>query len=183
MHSAVRIGGKRLYEFARQGQEVERAPRQIEILSLRRESLQGETVVVRVSCSKGTYVRTLAQDIGRALGCGAYLVGLRRTAVGGFDLAQATTLTALEAAGVDGARGRLLPVDVLVRSLPRLDCPPEEARRFTQGQVVACPGGLPGQEFAVYGPDGRFLGVGLCEGPGQASPERLMATGTAIEAP
>ena len=128
-------------------------------------------------------MRTLAADIGRALGCGAYLVALRRTAVGGFDLAQATTLPALEAAGVEGARAGLLPVDVLVRSLPRLECPPEEARCFTQGQVVACPGGLPGQEFALYGPGGRFLGVGLCEGAGLASPERLMATGTAVEAP
>ena len=162
---------------------MERASRQIEILSLRRASLQGESLVLDVSCSKGTYVRTLAADIGRALGCGAYLVGLRRTAVGGFDLAQATTLPALEAAGVEGARAGLLPVDVLVRSLPRLECPPEEARRFTQGQVVACPGGLPGQEFTLYGPGGRFLGVGLCEGAGLASPERLMATGTAVEAP
>ena len=183
MHSAVRVGGKRLYDLARQGQEVARAPRRIEILGLRRRSHEGETLVVEVTCSKGTYVRTLAADIGQALGCGAYLVGLRRTAVGGFDLGEATTLPELEAAGVEGARGRLLPVDVLVRSLPRLECPPDEARRFTQGQVVPCPGGRPGQEFGLYGPAGRFLGVGVCQEAGQASPERLMATGAAVEAP
>jgi tRNA pseudouridine55 synthase len=183
MHSAVRVDGKRLYDLARQGQEVERTPRQIEIHALHRRSLDGEAMVVEVACSKGTYIRTLAADIGRALGCGAYLVGLRRTSVGGFHVGQAATLVDLEAEGVQAARARLLPVDVLVRSLPRLDCPPDEARRFTQGQVVACPQGRPGQEFALYGPDGRFLGVGVCEEAGRASPERLMATGAAVEAP
>ena len=183
MHSAVRVGGKRLYHLARQGQEIERAPRQIEILRLSREAYERDRLDLAVTCSKGTYVRTLAADIGAALGCGAYLVGLRRTTVAGFDLSQAVSLAALEAAGVEGARARLLPVDILVASLPRLDLPPDEARRFTQGQSVACPQGAPGQEFALYAPGNRFLGVALCEGAGRASPARLMATGELMESP
>ena len=183
MHSAVRVGGKRLYELAREGRDVERAPRRIEVRRLERVALAGADLVLDVSCSKGTYVRTLAADIGRVLGCGAYLVGLRRTSVGGFGLEEAVTLAQLEAAGIEAARERLLPVDVLVRSLPRLDCGAEDARRFTQGQSVGCPGGPPGQEFALYGPGGRFLGVALCASAGEAAPERLMATGALPEAP
>ena len=183
MHSAVHVGGKRLYELAREGKEVERAARRIEIESLRRERLEGEELVVSVTCSKGTYVRTLAQEIGAALGCGAYLVGLRRTAVGGFSLEHARTLEALERLGVEGARAALLPVDVLVSSLPRRDCDGDEALRFTQGQSVACDGRLPGEEFALYDPSGRFLGVARCEARGRAAPLRLMATGSRSEAP
>jgi len=177
MHSAVHVGGKRLYELAREGLEVERAARRIEILALRRERLDGERLVVSVTCSKGTYVRTLAQDIGSALGCGAYLVELRRTAVGRFGLDSALTLEALEQAGAVAARQRLLPVDALVASLARLDCPDDEALRFTQGQSVACPGKSAGEEVALYGPAGDFLGVARCEAHGRAAPLRLMATG------
>jgi tRNA pseudouridine55 synthase len=183
MHSAVRVGGKRLYELAREGLEVERAARTIEIQALAREAFEGERLVLSVTCSKGTYVRTLAADIGAALGCGAYLVGLRRTTVGGFELGDAVALSTIEAEGVEKARLRLLPVDVLVRSLPRQDCPPEEALRFTQGQPVRWPAGRPGEELALYGPGGRFLGVGLCDQPGQASPARLMSTGLPGQAP
>lgn len=183
MHSAVRVGGKRLYELARQGQEVERAARKIEVTRLHREAFEGDRLVLSVTCSKGTYVRTLAADIGAALGCGAYLVGLRRTTVAGFDLGQAVRLEDLEAAGVEGARAKLLPVDVLVSSLPRLHLSPDEARRFTQGQRVACPEGPAGREFALYAPGNRFLGVALSEGGGQASPARLMATGEPVESP
>jgi len=183
MHSAVRVGGKRLYELAREGHEVERAARTIEIQALAREAFEGERLVLSVTCSKGTYVRTLAADIGAALGCGAYLVGLRRTTVGGFELGDAVALATIEAEGVEKARSRLLPVDVLVRSLPRQDCAREEALRFTQGQPVGWPAGRPGDELALYGPDGRFLGVGLCDQPGQASPERLMSTGLPGQAP
>ena len=183
MHSAVHVGGRRLYEFAREGREVERPARRIEIQSLAREAFAGDELVVSVTCSKGTYVRTLAQDIGQALGCGAYLVGLRRTAVGRFSLDQAVSMPALEALGIEAARGRLLPVDCLVAELPRCDCPPDEALRFTQGQAVAWPGGRPGEDVALYERAGRFLGVGRCEAAGRAAPLRLMATGAAPKLP
>jgi tRNA pseudouridine55 synthase len=183
MHSAVRVGGKRLYELAREGREIERAARRVEIVDLRRERLSDDELVISVTCSKGTYVRTLAQDIGEALGCGAYLTALRRTAVGSFGLEGAVTLEGLEALGVEGARARLLPVDVLVAALPRRDCPADEALRFTQGQAVACGDGRPGDDIALYGPADRFLGVGRCEGSGRAIPLRLMATGASGKAP
>ena len=181
MHSAVRIGGKRLYELAREGLEVEREARRIEIFALDREAFQEDELVISVQCSKGTYVRTLAVDLGRALGTGAYLTGLRRTAVGPFRLESATALASLEAEGPEAARARLLPVDVLVEGLPRRDCPEDEALRFTQGQEIqAGPGASP--EMAVFGPGGRFLGVGASAGA-RLAPMRLMATDGQQEAP
>ena len=183
MHSAIHVGGKRLYELAREGLEVERPPRRIEIQQLCQESLEGDELVIAVTCSKGTYVRTLAVEIGKALGCGAYLTGLRRTAVGRFALERAVDLAELERLGVEGARERLMPVDVLVSGLPRRDSRVEEATRFTQGQVVACPGVSIGGEIALYGPGGRFLGVGRCEAEGRLSPVRLLATGDSANLP
>ena len=181
MHSAVRIAGKRLYELARQGVEVERAARRIEIEALERVSYAGDELVVDVTCSKGTYIRTLAIDIGNALGCGAHLTGLRRTAVGRFTLDEACDLARLEADGVEGARARLRPLEVLVEGLARRAAAADEALRFTQGQGLAHPGALPGDEVAVYGPGGDFLGVGRSASPGRIEPLRLLATGT--EAP
>jgi len=177
MHSAVHVGGKRLYELARLGLEIDRPARRIEIQHLQQESLEGTELVILVTCSKGTYVRTLAIEIGAALGCGAYLTGLRRTAVGRFALERAVDLAELERLGVDGARDRLLPIDVLVAGLPRRDSAAEDAVRFTQGQGVDCPGAPMGAEIALYGPGGRFLGVGRCEIDGRLSPVRLLATG------
>ena len=182
MHSAVRVAGRRLYELAREGREIERAARRIEILSLERESLSGDQLVIAVTCSKGTYIRTLAMELGRALGCGAYLTALRRTAVGPFGLDQAITLEALAQAGED-APALLLPVKVLVAGLPRLDCPEGEANRFTQGQEIAAPGAALGAELAVFGPAGRFLGVGAAQRPNSLSPLRLMATRECSQVP
>jgi tRNA pseudouridine55 synthase len=182
MHSAVRVGGKRLYELAREGVEIERAARRIEISALERESFDGDELVISVACSKGTYVRTLAVDLGRALGCGAYLTGLRRTAVGTFRLEDATSLEALEAAGPIAGRGRLLPVEVLVQGLPRCDCRAAEAQRFSHGQEIAAPAAPAASEVAVFGPEGRFLGVAAAAGA-RLAPLRLMATDALREAP
>ena len=175
MHSAVRIDGKRLYEHARAGREIERTARAVEVRELRACSRRGDELVLAVRCSKGTYVRTLAADIGRALGCGAYLTALRRTAVGSFPLEEAVTLAALEEAGIEGARTFLRPLEVLVEGLPRWDSPADEAGRFAHGQVVACPGAAPGAEIALFAPGGRFVGVGRCEEQGRLAPLRLLA--------
>lgn len=182
MHSAVRIGGRRLYEHAREGREIERAAREVEVRELRACSREGDELVLAVTCSKGTYVRTLAADIGRALGCGAYLTALRRTAVGPLALEDAVGLEALEAAGIEGARRRLRPLEVLVEGLPRWDSPAEEAARFAHGQVVPCPWAAPGSEIALFAPGGRFVGVGRCEESGRLAPLRLLA-GAAGEIP
>ena len=126
MHSAVRIDGQRLYDLARAGQEVERAARRIEITALERLGFDGRDLRVRVDCSKGTYVRKVAQDVGTALGCGAHLVALRRTTVGALRLADAVTFEALEAGGTAPALALLLPTEVLVAGLPRLDARAQE---------------------------------------------------------
>jgi len=178
MHSAVRIDGQRLYDLARAGQEVERAARRIEILSLERVGYDGRDLQVRVACSKGTYVRKLAQDVGAALGCGAHLVRLRRTTVGDLRLADAVTFETLEGMGTAQAAGLLLPTDVLVAGLPRLDADATEATRFLHGRIVTRLPGHPGEDVAVYSPEGRFLGVGR-EAPGGVAPLRLMATNAA----
>jgi tRNA pseudouridine55 synthase len=183
MHSAVHHEGRRLYDLAREGIEVERVARRIRIFDLRRVSLDGSVLEIAVTCSKGTYIRTLAMDIGAALGCGAYLTGLRRTAVGPFRLEQCETLQGLEAAGVQAARERLLPVEVLVAGVVRWDASSEGAQRFTQGQVVDCPGAGPGEERAVFAPGGRFLGVGRAMAADRLAPERLMATGDSVDLP
>jgi len=175
MHSAVHHQGRRLYDLAREGIEVERVARPIEIHAIARVALEKDRLAIDVTCGKGTYIRTLAEDIGRALGCGAYLVALRRTAVGPFRVEQAVTLESLEAAGVAGARACLAPLEVLVAGLPRLEADADTAWRFANGQVVHCVGALPGDERAVFDPSGRFLGVGRAEAPGRLAPERLMA--------
>jgi tRNA pseudouridine55 synthase len=176
MHSAVRIDGRRLYDLAREGREVERPARPIEIGVLERVGFDGRDLMVNVECSKGTYVRTLAQDVGAALGCGAHLVGLRRTAVGGFRLDAAVTFEALEAAGsMEAARALLLVTEALVGGLPRLDANAEESTRFMHGRIVARDARGEGPDVAVFSPEGRFLGVGR-EAPGGIVPLRLMAT-------
>ena len=111
MYSAIKQGGKPLYKLARAGQEVPRAPRKIAIRSLTLIDLIGDELIVRVSCSKGTYVRVLAEDIGRELGCGAHLIALRRTRVGALRLDDAVTLEQLEQIQLPERRVALLPVD------------------------------------------------------------------------
>lgn len=183
MHSAVHVDGRRLYELAREGIEVVRKPRRVEIQALGAVSLEGDLLVIAVTCSKGTYIRTLATDIGNALGCGAYLTALRRTAVGAFRLADSVSLEQLERDGIDAARARLLPLEVMIAGLPRWEGAGDAALRFTQGQRIACPQAAPGAEFAVFEPQGRFLGVGRCEEAGLLAPLRLLATGGVLKSP
>lgn len=173
MHSAVHVAGRRLYEYARAGEEVERPVRTVVIEGLGLIGLDGVDLRVRVECSKGTYVRTLAQDIGARLGCGAHLIALRRTGVGGFVLDEAVTFEVLEAEGRERARARLRPPESLAASLPRLDADAGEASRFGHGRIIQrAP--APTGEVAVYAPGGRFLGVGSCSPGGGVVPLRLM---------
>jgi tRNA pseudouridine55 synthase len=174
MHSAVRVNGRRLYDYARAGETVERAARDVRIERLTRIALEGAELRLAVTCSKGTYVRTLAMDIGEALGCGAHLTALRRTATGPFRLEQACSLAALEAEGTAG-RARLLPPEALVEGLPRAALSAEEARRFSHGQAVALAAAAPGSEWALFSPDARFLGVGRANAGGILDPQRLMS--------
>src|SRR5262249_5955108 len=133
MHSAVRIGGRRLYEHAREGRSVERPARAVTIDELEEIGREGNDLAIRVTCSKGTYIRTLAQDIGRALGCGAHLVALRRTGVGPFSIGEAACFEDLER-DCAAARSRLLPPEVLVAGLTRFDATPEQSDDFVHGR-------------------------------------------------
>lgn len=163
MHSAVRVGGRRLYELAREGVSIERAARSICINSIETLSYVGESLVISVNCSKGTYIRVLAEEIGARLGCGAYLTGLRRTATGPFRLEQATSLEDLERGGVGVARERLLPPEVLVGGLPQVKLAAAAATALSHGQRPFADAEAPAGEAAMFGPGGRFIGVARVE--------------------
>ena len=155
MHSALKRDGKPLYEYARDGETVEREARQVVIhdLELLDMQLQGETpqLRLRVRCSKGTYIRTLGEDIGEALGCGGHLILLRRTATGPFDASQCTTLEALEAASESDRSARLLPVQILLDGHAHVTLDSDNAGRFLSG--VRRRGEWPNQaKVAVFGP-------------------------------
>ena len=160
MYSAVKIGGKKLYELARQGKTVERKARKIEILEL--ELLGGEAAdwQIRVRCSKGTYIRTLCHDIGQTLGCGGCMSSLRRTKAGCYDLAQAVTME--EIIAMEDPQSRLLPVDSLFDDLPTVTVHENQLKAIYNGAAVKA-STLTDGEYRVYGPDGTFLMVGRAE--------------------
>jgi tRNA pseudouridine55 synthase len=172
MHSALKRNGRPLYELARQGIEVERAPRPVTVYAIDCLGFAGDLLSMRVACSKGTYIRVLAADIGQALGCGAHLTALRRTRVGDLELAGAVTLVALEALDEAGRAGRLQPVDALLRSLPAVTVAGEAAERFRHGNPVDLQPGL-GGKIRVYA-DGRLIGVGEPGSDGRLWPKRLV---------
>jgi len=157
MYSAIKINGKKLYELARKGREVERQPRSITIHALTvEEQLSPDEFVLRVRCSKGTYVRTLCHDIGAALGCGGTMSSLRRTMAAGFDLSRAVTLEQVQQA--EDPTTLLLPVDAYFGDRPSLTLPEEPARKVRNGMTVVYPQAAPG-EYRVYSPDGAFLAL------------------------
>jgi tRNA pseudouridine55 synthase len=133
MHSALKHQGKALYEYARAGVEVERAPRSVLIHGIDIVHWHEAELVIDVACSKGTYIRTLAEDLGQALGCGAHLSALRRTGSGQLELDVAITLEDLQALSEAERDARLLPPDVLVAAWPAVDLQDDEAGRFLTG--------------------------------------------------
>ncbi len=172
MHSALKRDGRPLYELARQGITVDREARPVTIHAIELLEFAGARLRLLVSCSKGTYIRVLAQDIGAALGCGAHLTALRRTRVGDLVLDGALTLAQIDSIE-EGARVACLrPVDALLQSLPRVDLSGEAAQRFSHGNPVDLPEGLSGK-IRVYTED-RLIGVGE-PGPGlRLWPKRLV---------
>jgi len=175
MYSALKCAGKPLYEYARAGIEIERAPRKVRIHALELLAIDDASFRIRVDCSKGTYIRSLAMDLGRALGCGAHLSALRRTRIGPFAVETAVTLATLEAAASPEARdGLLAPADALAAHLPCIELAPEHGHALLQGRVVPSPRETCGL-VRVYA-EGRFVGLGECDGQGWLSPKRLIAT-------
>lgn len=176
MHSALKRNGKPLYDYARRGIEIERAPRSVRIERLELLDFDGARARVLVACSKGTYVRALAEEIGAALGCGAHLAALRRTRVGSMTLEHAVTLAAIEVMPAAVRREWLLPVDALLRELPRIDLGDRQAALFAHGGQLdlGVPPEGPGRR-RVYGPDERLLGLAELDERGVLNPRRLIA--------
>jgi tRNA pseudouridine55 synthase len=174
MHSALKRDGTPLYELARQGIEVERAPREITIHSLDFLGWSGDSFGLAVACSKGTYIRTLAADIGESLGCGAHLTALRRTRVGTLDVADALALEQFEATPVDERDRLLLPVDTLLVELPVVQLTEPEVRSLLLGQAVRR-AGAPSRRCRLSGPQG-FIGVGEFTADDWLKPKRLVAS-------
>jgi tRNA pseudouridine55 synthase len=146
MYSALKRDGKPLYEYARAGIELERVPREITIHAIRWTNIHWPEATLEVSCSKGTYIRVLAEDIGNALGCGAHLVGLRRTEVGHLNLEQSFTMESIQQ-GLQDSSNYILPVDALLQTLPHLTVDELQAKRLEMGQRV--PLNLPSIEALV----------------------------------
>lgn len=182
MHSALKRDGVPLYTLARKGETVERSPRDVVIHALEIVAIHLPEIELAVRCSKGTYIRTLAEDLGAALGCGAHLARLSRTAVGPFGLAGARTLASVEGADEATLKGWLLPVDALLDGLPGVVLPEADVRRFMQGQAAGhAPAVVPGDSGAsglvrAYDAAGRFIGLGEPMPDGRMQPRRLVAT-------
>ena len=177
MHSALKKDGKALYEYAREGIEVERAPRSVFIHSLELKELPTDngvrSVWLKAHCSKGTYIRTLGEDIGNALGCGAFLSALRRVKSGSFGIDECFTLEALEALPESQRHSPLRPVDVLLDSHHPITLQPEDAGRFLSG--LRRRGDWPDHDqVAVYGAEPHALLGTAHVRAGELIPERLL---------
>jgi len=173
-YSAIKIDGRRMYELARAGHEVECPSRRVTIYGLELVDRQGDELTLDIRCSKGTYVRSIAHELGEALGCGAHVARLRRLASAGFDVGQAVTLDALHALATSAQRAAmLLPGDAALDHLPAVTLSPTTAYYLRQGQTVSAPHGLPAGWVRLY--EGReFLGLGEVTADGRVAPKRLL---------
>ena len=177
MYSALKHKGERLYKLARQGIEVEREPRRVMIHDLRLTARKDETLEFEVHCSKGTYVRTLAEDIGEALGCGAHVTALRRTGVGpyrGEDMVGMDTLQARAEEGFAALDSLLLPIESALGGWPQVRLSADATFYLRQGQPVVVPKAPTGGWVRLYSDSGQFMGVGEIQDDGRVAPRRLM---------
>ncbi|MDF2177072.1 tRNA pseudouridine(55) synthase TruB [Aliiglaciecola sp. CAU 1673] len=185
MFSALKYQGKPLYHYARQGIDVPREARDIEIFSIRMSRFAGDEVAMEVHCSKGTYIRSLVDDLGQMLGCGAYVSRLDRTAVADYPVERMMTIEALQAFAEQHKSGEeidwsaldalLLPMDTAVASLPSCQVPVEKLSYFSNGnpvQTACCQ--APGQVRAYAVDTGTFLGVAELDSESRLAPKRLV---------
>jgi tRNA pseudouridine55 synthase len=174
MYSALKHEGKPLYEYARSGVDIARQARLITIKNIVLDTFLGDIAQITVTCSKGTYIRTLAEDIGAALGCGAHLIGLRRTETAGYLLPQAVTIEQLEALLIEARSALLLPVDSAIESLPKIILNPDAVYFLLQGQPVWQAGKVPNGDLRLYDEYNHFLGLGFLQDDGKIAPKRLI---------
>ena len=179
MYSAVKHEGERLYKLARRGLEVERKPRTITIYELHVTAFDLPEFELEVHCSKGTYIRTLAEDIGEQLGCGAHVVGLCRTAVGPFNDEDMVTIEDLQASlerdrySLDAF---LKPIDCGLTNWPDVKLSDDTAYYLRLGQAVMVPKAPTRGWVRLYAPDDSFIGVGYIQDDGKVAPRRLMSS-------
>lgn len=179
MYSALKHNGQPLYKLARAGQEVARKPRPVTIHQLELVAFNGDVATLDIRCSKGTYVRTIADDLGETLGCGAHVTRLRRTVAGSFTLSDCITLEALEALaeeqGVEAVESLLKPADQAISDWPAVNLPAASAGFIKHGQPVMVTG-LPavGTLVRLYDEEDRFFGIGEVADDGRVSPRRLV---------
>ena len=174
MYSALKHQGKPLYEYIRKGETIERELRNVFIHELVLHRFSNNEMDISVRCSKGTYVRTLAEDMGAALGCGAHLIGLRRTAIAHFNLQDACNWQQLEVMSDIERSAIVLPLDSLMPEMPKLSLDAVQIKRLAQGQRLAMDTGLPDGKISLYGPQG-FVGIGLLQGR-RLAPGRLLSS-------
>jgi tRNA pseudouridine55 synthase len=174
MYSALKYEGKPLYEYARKGVDISRQPRSVLIKDIIQDEFSKDVAKITVTCSKGTYIRTLAEDIGAKLGCGAHLIGLRRTATAGYLLSQAVTIEQLEAMAIEAREAKLLSVDSAIAYLPKVTLNADAAHFLLQGQAVWIAGKNPDGELRVYDESNAFLGLGFLQDDGKIAPKRLI---------
>ena len=161
MYSAIKKDGKKLYDLAREGIEIEREPRHINIYSIDICDIALPTVTIDVHCSKGTYIRSLCDDIGTKLGCGAVMTELRRTYTAGFAIEDAYTIDELDK--LEDLSGTLKTTDSLFLSLPEIQLNEKQEKSITNGVRMTWRNGKEGETYRVYAPDGRFLCISRLE--------------------
>lgn len=174
MYSALKHQGKALYEYARDGVDIERAARDVTIYQIDFHGFQNHQLDITVACSKGTYIRTLAEDIGAALGCGAHLAGLRRLTAGHFKLEDAITVEAFEAMTLEQRDACLLPPDATIATLPMVTIDADSEFYLLRGQSVWKAYLNIQGSFRVYNEQGVFLGLGEQAPDGKIAPKRLL---------
>jgi tRNA pseudouridine55 synthase len=176
MYSALKYQGKALYEYARIGVDIERPARQVKVFSIDLISFDAlaQRFEMDVVCSKGTYIRTLAEDIGHALGCGAHLAGLRRLSTSHFHLEDAYTLEQLEKMTLEQRDDILLGADAAVADLPQVQLDADSTFYLQRGQSVWKSGMKIEGLFRIYSGDGRFLGLAELDRDGKIAPKRLL---------
>lgn len=174
MYSALKHEGKALYEYARAGVEIERKARNVTIHHITLNAFADSVATITVTCSKGTYIRTLAEDIGKQLSCGAHLIGLRRTATANYQIAQAMTLEQFEALSAEQRIAVLRPADSAVLHLPALTLDADSTYYLQQGQAVWRSGAIPQGLLRLYSEQEVFLGLGEQQSDGKIAPKRLV---------
>lgn len=174
MYSALKFNGRPLYEYAREGIEIERPARTIHIHTISVDAFEDDVAKITVHCTKGTYIRTLAEDIGEQLGCGSHLIGLRRTISGPFSLNQTITLEQLEGMSDEEKSQQLLPVDQTVTALPAVTLTPDQVEKIRLGQVIKIAHGFDVELIKLYDSAQRFIGLGEPKHGGAIKPKRLI---------